>query len=262
MLRTPDQFAKDLAATVDPLLSRQIIESYVEMQQRYLAGDWKPTELDGGRLCEAASRIMYQLDSGTVTYSQLPKEIREKLLDEDRVQRVHKLAQKDRQHIAAAISMVYKMRSDRGAVHISPSYTANGMDSMLVVHAAKWILAEILRLAWNKDRDVVAGVIEQLVQLEISLVHDLDGKPLVLVRGISAPEEVLLLLYHSSNNRLTRAELREYAANQKVATVNMAITRLIKDKDVRAMGPTEVAITSKGQKRVLELIVPKWRSKL
>jgi hypothetical protein len=90
------------------------------------------------------------------------------------------------------------------AVHISPTYTANAMDAMLVVHAGKWLLAEVLRLAWNKDRTVVAAVIEQLVQLETALVHELDGRPLVLAKDVSAPEEVLLLLFHAPNNRLSR----------------------------------------------------------
>jgi hypothetical protein len=146
---TPDQLTQALSGIVDPTFAQSAIESYIEMQQRFLAGDWGPTELDAGRLCEAVSRALYQMDSGTVTHSQLPQEIRRKLLDEDGVTRSHVLGQKDRLHITKAIDTVYKFRSDRGAVHISPTYTADYMDSMLVVHVGKWILAEFLRLAWN-----------------------------------------------------------------------------------------------------------------
>ncbi|HYE74042.1 MAG TPA: hypothetical protein VEF04_11960, partial [Blastocatellia bacterium] len=120
----------------------------------------------------------------------------------------HSLSQKDRYHISKAIEVVYKFRSDRGPVHISPLYTAKYMDSMLVIHMGKWIIAEFLRLAWNQDRQVIAEVIAQLVQLEHSLIHELDGKPLVLAKGISAPEEILLLLFDAPNNRLSRSELK------------------------------------------------------
>jgi hypothetical protein len=188
----------------------------------------------------------------------MPGEVRDALLDQSRA---HVLGSKDRHHIAKAIELVYKFRSDRGAVHISPTYDANYMDSMLILHAGKWILAEFLRLAWNRDRNEVAQVIAQIVQLEHSLIHELDGKPLVLAKEISAPEEVLLLLHHASTNRLSRSEIREYAANQKPSTINMALTRLIQGKEIRPVGEGEVALTPLGKKRVIENILPKLAPK-
>lgn len=191
------QLVQQLSVTIDPYLASAAVESYVEMQQRFLAGDWKPAELDGGRLCEPVSRCLLQIDTGSIDQKKLPGEIRDILLD----QRVtHSLSQKDRYYISKSIEVVYKFRSDRGPVHISPLYTANYMDSMLVIHIGKWIIAELLRLAWNQDKQVIAEVIAQIVQLEHSLIHELDGKPLVLAKGVSAPEEILLLLFldHSS----------------------------------------------------------------
>lgn len=138
----------------------------------------------------------------------------------------------------------------------------DGGHSLLIDHVGKWIVAEFLRLAWNKDRNVVATIIEQIVQLEVPLIQDLDGTPLVLPRGISAPDEVLLLLYHAPSNRLTRAERRGYAANQKPQTVSTTISRLIKEKDIRATEGDEVALTPNGQKRLREGIIPRWAPKL
>jgi hypothetical protein len=253
MKLTVKQLVQQLSANIDPYLASAAIESYVEMQQRFLAGDWKPAELDGGRLCEAVSRCLLQLDTGSIDHRKLPGEIRDILLDQ---RSTHGLSQKDRYHICKTIEVVYKFRSDRGPVHISPLYTANYMDSMLVMHMGKWIIAEFLRLVWNQDRQVIAEVIAQLVQLEHSLIHELDGKPLVLARGISAPEEILLLLFNAPNNRLSRSELKMLAA-QKPTNINTAVSRLIKDKEIRAIGE-EVAITPSGQKRVVEEIIPKY----
>ena len=89
-----------------------------------------------------------------------------------------------------------------------------------------------------------------------------DGRPLVLPKGISAPEEVLLLVHQAPNNRYTRAELRQYAANQKPQTVSMAISRLLKDKELRVADGDAVALTPNGRKRVMEVIIPKWGPKL
>jgi hypothetical protein len=257
MKLSSEELIQEIAAVVDESLARAAIENYIEMQQRFLSGDWKPAELDGGRLCEAISRCLLQLDTGVIDHRKLPGLIRDILLDQ---KRSHYLKWWDRYHIAKIIEVVYRFRSERGPVHISPVYTANYMDSMLVLHAGKWLLAEFLRLAWNRDPDVIAALIAQLVQLEHSMIHELDGKPLVLAKKISAPDEILLLLNHAPNNRLSRAALREQAANQKLENINTAISRLISSKDIRPFGD-EVALTPNGQKRVLEEVLPKIASK-
>ena len=254
MLTTP-QLITELSNNINPSLAKAVVDNYVEMQQRFLAGDWQPAELDGGRICEALARAMYQLDSGAVTLTQGVGEITQKLADQ---KQPHKLGEKDRAHFMKALGLVYKFRSDRGAVHISAQYDANYMDSMMVLHVGKWLFAEFLRLAWNRDCQIVAETIDRIVQLEHSLIHERDGKPLVLATGIPAPEEVLLLLNHATGNRLTRADLRSHAANQKTATVNAAIIRLIKSKEIRPLDGDEVALTPKGQVRIMKEIIPKW----
>ncbi|WP_414573997.1 hypothetical protein [Nostoc sp. CCY 9925] len=254
MRRTSQQLIQELSTIIDFHFAHAVVECYVEMQQRFLAGDWQPTELDGGRFCEAISRCLLQMDTGKIDHRKLPGKIREDLLNKNIP---HQLGSKDRYHLTKVIEVVYGFRSDRGAVHISTEYTANYMDSMLVLHASKWIFAEFLRLVWNRDRKVVAETIAQIVQLEHSVIHELDGKPLVLARDIYATDEVLLLLYHAANNRLSRAELREHAVSQNPQNVNVAISRLIKSKDIRPVAEDEVALTPNGQKRILEQVLPK-----
>ena len=250
---TAPQLITELSTIVDSSFAKSAVEDYVDMQQRFLAGDWKPTELNGGRLCEAVARCVHQLDTGSVTHSKLPGKICERLEDETVS---HNLGVKDRRHLAKVISVLYKFRSDRGAVHISPIYSANEMDSILVLHIGKWLFSELLRLAWNKDRQVIAETIQRIVRLEHSLIHELDGKPLVLAKGISAKEEILLLLNHATGNCLSKNILRDLA-HQKPANVSVAITRMIKDKEVRTTDNGNIALTPVGQKRVFEEIIPK-----
>jgi len=253
---TSKQLKTELATVIDPAFAEATIDSYVEMQQRFLAGDWQPSELDGGRLCEVVARAVYQLDSGTVTHSQLPGAICEKVEDEKN-QHTHALVHSDRLHMTKAISLVYKFRSSRGSVHISPVYSADFMDSMLMVHAGKWILAEFLRLAWTKDKALIAETIAQIVQLEFSLIHELEGVPLVLDENVSAPVEILLLLNHADGHKLTRDQVTAQCKNNTSAAVATAITRLMRANEIRST-PTagEVALTPKGQKRVIEKIIP------
>lgn len=181
------------------------------------------------------------------------------MMEDFHKKRPHNLHSGDRHHFCKAIRLVYKLRSDRGPVHISPVYTANYMDSMLIVHVCKWMFAEFLRLAWNADKDIVAATIEQIVQLEHALIHELDGKPLVLARGIGAAEEVMLLLSHAVGNRLSRAQIREYARLQKPSTLNAAIAKLIVLREARVDDQGLISLTPKGQVRVMTEVIPAER---
>lgn len=246
----------DLSAVIDPTLAKQVVESYVEMERRFLAGDWQPAELNGGRFCEAVSRCVHQLDIGTVTHAHSPGDVRKALLDNGNG-RTHVLNPRERIHIAKAIEMVYGFRSDRGAVHLSKDYSANQMDSVLVLHASKWVFAELLRLTLTQDEKALAEMIAQLVQLEHSIIHVLDGKPMVLVPDIPASEEVLLLLANADSKRRSRAELRDLSPLQKPDTVNAAVKRLIAKKDVRVADNGDIALTPNGKKKLIEVIMPK-----
>src|SRR5690242_18698440 len=73
-----------LSAVVDPTLARAVVESYTDEQRRFIAGDHGPAELNGGRVCEAVSRCLLQMDTGKLTHRFLPGAIREILLDESK----------------------------------------------------------------------------------------------------------------------------------------------------------------------------------
>ena len=261
MKLTPSQLIVELSKKVDADLAKIAIESYVEMQNRFLIGDWKPSELNGGTLCEAISRCLYQLDTGRVAKKSV-SEVRDYLLDTKKGQPLptpnpHNLPLKDRKHISKAIEIAYKFRSDRGVAHISTEHIANMMDSMLITHLGKWILAEFLRIVWKKDIKVVDETIAYLVQLEHSLIHELEGKPLVLATNLTAKEEILVLLNHAPTNCLSREEIKAQTPLRSPQSITGAISQLKDTREIRFTENKEVAITPNGSKKVLEEIIPK-----
>ena len=254
---TPEQLKLDMKVAIDASLAEQLVDSYTKMQQRYYAGDWQPSELDGGQFCEAVARALYQLDTGT-TIDNLPGDIIGFLRSKSPPS-PHLIDTKDRDHFCRVLQTTYKFRSDRGVAHISSKYTANHLDATLIVANVKWMFAEFLRLAWKRDRSEIVAIIESIIQLEHPLIHELDGKPLVLTNLLSASEEILMLLQHSLSGRLTRGELKE-AINKDQSTISKAINRLNTDKEVRISTSGEIVITPVGQKRVHEEIFPKLAS--
>ena len=157
---TPDDLKSALAASIDKQLASQLVEESVSLEQAFFLRKWKYSELDGGRFTEVAARIVYAVDSGNLS---LTKSVDDCLKYIDNQQVPHNFPEQQAAiHLAKVIRAVYKLRSQRGAVHVSPTYTANEIDSRLILEAARWILAEILRIFVTKNRDEITDVIRGL----------------------------------------------------------------------------------------------------
>jgi hypothetical protein len=258
MKKTPDELKKDLSAVIDPTVARLLVDSYLEMQQRYYDGDWKPSELDGGRFCEAVARAIYELDTGATTTLGVGA-ICDRLRQTNPSPQ-HQLKQdKDRDHFCRVLQAIYKLRNDRNIAHISVTdgHDANQMDAALIVGTVKWLFGEFLRLAQKFDRKEVVALIESIIQLEHPLIHELDGQPQVMHTGLSIGEEALLLLRHSPQGRATKDQLRKWIPKSNPQSINMAVLRLMDARQVRLTEDGEVSIDPLGQKRVSEEILPK-----
>src|SRR3954451_11013502 len=156
-LFTKAQLLQELSPPIDGLLASQLIDEFISVERRFVLRDWEPAELDGGQFCEILARVLYSIDSGTVN---LRKDMGECItyVEDDAVPHSH-TPRKDFLHICKLLRVVYKFRSDRGAVHISPTYAPNEMDARLVLEGVRWCFAETLRLLWKGNREAVATAI-------------------------------------------------------------------------------------------------------
>lgn len=252
---TPERLQQELSTIIDPFFAEQLASSYIEMMQRFYSGDWKPSELDGGQFCEAISRAFYQIDTGTIL-NDLPG----KVIDQIKNKSIsHKFSGTDRNHFCSVVDIVYRFRNQRGIAHISPTHNANHMDAMFVIANVKWMFAEFLRLAWNKDRNEVAEIIESIIRLEHPLICEIDGHLLVLSTSLSAADEILMLLQHSMPGSVSRAELKESILKDQ-STISRAIIRLISEKKILANSAGDLVVTPLGQRYVHEEIIPRLAS--
>jgi hypothetical protein len=68
----------------------------------------------------------------------------------------------------------------------------------------------------------------------------------------------LLLLNHAEGHILPKDKLTQLAKNNTPKSVSTAISRLTASNEIRTNGVAgELALTPKGQKRVIEKIIPK-----
>src|SRR6266849_5277946 len=156
-----ESLLRDLTLRLDPVLTEQLLAEYISQEKRYILRDWEPATLDGGQFVEAAARLVYHMDSGNLNQT---KTVDECLgyVEDPKNQSNHAFPdRKSARHICRVLRTIYKFRSDRGAIHIDPLYTANQLDSRLVIDGCRWVLSEILRVFWTGDRQQVAKAIRE-----------------------------------------------------------------------------------------------------
>ena len=224
-----------IAPPLDESLAKSMLSAFVEQEQRFLAGDFKPSTLDGGHFCEAVARLVYSIDSGTLASKKSVDECL-KRIDDTRPDVAHQFPQIDAaRQIGRVIRSIYKVRSSRGAVHLSPDYTANELDSRLVLDNSRWILAEMLRIFWPQAKaEDLALTVAELVEFESPLIAVYDQLPFVLRTDLSAAEEILLVLLWYGTGGCDRTTLLAAVRRPKKTTSN-TIARLVSASDRRVV---------------------------
>ena len=242
---------KFVAPPLDAGLAASLISEFVSCERRFIHRDWEPSQLDGGQFAEIASRIIYHLDSGILNQSKSVDDCL-RYIENDAVSHAI-VPRQDALHVSKVIRTIYKFRSQRGAVHISANYTPNHMDSKLVIECVRWVMAELLRIFWNSDRDAVARAIRELLQFDVPSIGKFDGHLLVQRVDLKADEEVLLLLHYGGDAGLSRNELGRYAMFS-AASVTRALQKLCSPglRQAIELNSGNYRLTDLGSKRVRE----------
>ncbi|MEM1098950.1 MAG: hypothetical protein AAGH92_09190 [Planctomycetota bacterium] len=202
------QLLRELCPPLDALLTEQLISEYLSIERRFMLGDWEPAELDGGQFAEIASRILYAVDSKNVNRS---KGVDDCLSYLEREENDHVLVREDARSLCRSLRLLWKFRSKRGAVHISPNYSANHMDAKLMLELSRWIFMEILRLFWHGDRERVAKAIRELLRFDVPCVGTFQNALLVQRTDLDPEEEILVLLHYAGESGFSRREIGRHA---------------------------------------------------
>lgn len=209
-----------LAPPFDNLLATQLVDEFISMERRYIQRDWAPSNLDGGQFAEIASKILYHLDSNNLNYK---KEFRDCMKYLDNIDVNHSLTdRKQVAHFSNVLHTIYKFRGERGAIHISPTYSPNHMDSRFLMESVRWCMNELLRVFWNGDRNEVAKVIRELLQFDVPCVGVFGETVLVQRTDLKTEEEILLLLHYAGEVGYNRTVIGQFAmSSQSSITVNL-----------------------------------------
>lgn len=247
-----------LSPPLDHLLCNQLLDEFISAERRYIQRDWEPSQLDGGQFAEIVARILYHADSGHLNHA---KSFDECMKSIENDQSNHLITPRhDALHIVRVLRTIYKFRSQRGAVHISPTYTPNHMDSKLVIESVRWVMNELLRVFWSGDREIVAKAIREILQFDVPAIGVFDDKILVQRTDLSPEEEILILLHFSGEQGFPRSRIGQ-VAQCPAPTITRAIQKLIAPnlRQIIQLSNGNYRLTDLGSKRIRENLADKLR---
>lgn len=245
------QLIASLAPPLDAFLATQLVDEFISMERRFIQRDWEPAELDGGQFSEILARIIYHQDSGTLN---LRKEFSDCLGYVENESNSHAIIPRhDAIHLVHVLRVVYKFRSQRGAVHISPTYKPNQMDSKFLIEAVRWCMNETLRIFWNNDREQAAKAIREILQFDVPSIGVFDNILLVQRTDLSPDQEILILLHFGGEVGFTQLELKRHAQCSDYL-VKKSLERLSSPgfRQIIMLNSSHYRLTDLGAKRVRE----------
>jgi len=201
-----DQIAKSLKARFNSQLVDELLSAYQEAKTNFFLGGLRLSEVEGGRFCEAALRMLQEITTGS--FASLNQK-----LDTDKL--ISQLANSPRGshpdsvrlNIPRAIRVVYDIRNNRDAAHLADGIDPNIQDATLVISNLDWTLAEFVRLYHGIPPTEAQEIVDGLVIRAVPAIQDFDGFLKVLNPTLKVSEYILLLLYERGSAGATQPEL-------------------------------------------------------
>jgi hypothetical protein len=238
-----------LSSHFDAKLVRELLEGHAEVKRNYYLGGLRLAEVEGGRFCEAAFRLLQQAIGDPLT--PLSKMLdTEKLIG--RLQNIASAAHPEsiRLHIPRALRLVYDIRNKRDAAHLADGIDPNLQDATLVVSVVDWILAEFLRLNHNVSADEARQIVEMIVARVAPIVQDFDGFLKILNPRLNAGDMCLVLLYQCGAGGATYDQVSAWIRPEMRTNLKRTLGRLVHDLAFAHVSGNKYLITRSGQKEV------------
>lgn len=250
-----DAVRAGLVATFDEKLVDELLEAYEEAKRNFYLGGHRLSEVEGGRFCEAAFRMLQQ--AAFTKWDKLGKQIDTQKL----IQRLESAAGPDdsiKLHIPRSLRVIYDIRNKRDAAHLADGIDPNVQDSTLVVSIMDWVLAEFVRLAHNVEPTQAQRMVEDLVTRAVPAIEDFDGFLKVLKRDLGTRDFCLLLLYQCGREGATFDQISAWVLPKMRANLRRTLDQLANDRAFVHRAGTVYKITGAGRREVEKRRLLEW----
>jgi hypothetical protein len=238
----------ELGSHLDPKLVNELLDGHGEVKRNYYLGGLRLAEVEGGRFCEAAFRLLEQAAGFTVM------KLGKQLDTEKLILRLQNLPSTNRDsirlHIPRALRLVYDIRNKRDAAHLADGIDPNMQDATLVVSVVDWILAEFIRLYHNVAADEASEIVQTIVARSAPIIQDFNGFLKVLNPKLNAGDWCLVLLYQCGAGGASFEQISEWVRPEMRLNLKRTLSRLVHDKAFIHEAGETFLITLLGQKEV------------
>lgn len=193
--------ASRVFAGLPKVLRDTLLKSYQEIMSNYLERRWEPSELNGGKFCEAVHSIINGAVKGIFpTKASKPSNMLTacRALENEPAD-VNRVGDRSlRLLIPRALPFLYEIRNNRGVGHVGGDVDPNHMDAEAVQAMASWVMAELVRVFHGVTTEEAQQTVDALVDRKTPLIWEVEGVKRVLVPNMSAKNQVLMFLHHST----------------------------------------------------------------
>lgn len=186
-----------LLGAVPDSLEDELFEKLREIERNFRERRWEPAELNGGKLCEVAYCILRgHVDGSFPAKSYKPGNFYDACLDLAKAPA--SFGRSVRIQLPRMLVALYEIRNNRNVGHVGGDVDPNQMDSLCVLHLAKWVVAELVRIFHGVTLAQASDLVEALSERELSLIWDAGSVRRVLDNSLTMLDKTLVLLFSST----------------------------------------------------------------
>lgn len=187
---------EDAFSLLPSTLRDDLLSAFNDIVKNYREHKWEPSELNGGKLCEAVFTII----EGWLEGGRYPARAKKPNRFPDTCwalsQKYANVQDSRSPRILIPRMMIglYDIRNNRGVGHAGAEVDPNYMDATVVLYTAKWLMAELVRLLHSLHIDEATAIVDGLIEREVAWVWTHGEKRRVLRTDMTWKQQALVLL--------------------------------------------------------------------
>ncbi|GAA2271622.1 hypothetical protein GCM10009853_026750 [Glycomyces scopariae] len=207
-------------------LKIDLVGSFNKIAKNYREGNWEPSELNGGKLCEAVYTVVEgylkggiypDRSAGPPNLVRACRDLEQKYPKSDSNFSLRIL-------IPRVLLSLYAIRNNRGVGHGGAEVDPNQMDATVVLHLSKWLMSELVRILHTCSTEDAQIIVDNLVQREIPIVWSSELLKRVLNVKLSQKQQTLVLLLTDHAN-LSESDLVKWIECRSVSNYRRDVLR-------------------------------------
>ncbi|HVV79312.1 MAG TPA: hypothetical protein VHD59_06825 [Pseudolabrys sp.] len=213
--------SQKMLAGLPSTLRDALLKTYQEIAANFAEHRWEPSELNGGKFCEAAYSVVNGALSGK--FPAKPSKPKDMVSACRALENVPPDANRvgDRSLrilIPRLLPALYEIRNNRGVGHIGGDVDPNLLDATAVYAMASWTLAELVRVFHGVSTEEAQASVDALMERKHPLIWDVADIKIKRVLDPSMPtSDQTLVLLHQNPSWVPEEDLAKWIGYSSVS---------------------------------------------